>query len=99
MRNFLVLTIGMTLMMISCVTPPDVVQSTVVSCDENAKIVVIRDQDNPGGTLEFSFDDAEVGANPQPGDTVRIAYRRQNDKLKATRIMNISRQKELNTGH
>jgi hypothetical protein len=98
MRNLFAGIIGMALIMVSCATPPEVVQGTVVSCDESAKIITIQDQDKPGSTMEFHFEGAEVGANPQPGDIVRIAYQRKNDNRLATRIMNISRQKDLKTG-
>jgi starvation-inducible outer membrane lipoprotein len=98
MRHLYAGIIGMALIMVSCATPPKVVQGTVVSCNESAKIIAIQDQDKPGSTLEFRFGGAEVGANPQPGDIVRIAYRVQNDTRLATRIMNISRQKDIKTG-
>jgi hypothetical protein len=98
MRNLLALIIGVALITISCAAPPEVIQGTVVSCEEAAKIVSIQDPDTPGSTLEFQFEGAEVGAIPHPGDTVRIAYQPQNGTLKATRIMNISRQKDLKSG-
>ncbi len=98
MRHLLALTISMALVMISCATTPQVAQGTVVSCDEANKVVIIRDQEKPGGMLEFQFEGAEVGASPHPGDIVRIAYQMQDGKLRATRIMNISSQKELKAG-
>jgi hypothetical protein len=91
------LTVGMAFLL-SCATPPKVVQGTVVSSDNSQKIVTIRDEGKPDSTLEFSFEEAEVGAKPQPGDTIRVAYLVQDGKLKATRIMNISRQKDLKGG-
>jgi hypothetical protein len=98
MRNLLVGIMGMALIAVSCAVPPEIVQGTVVRCDEAAKIVVIQDQNKPGSTLEFHFEGAEVGANPQLGDIVRIAYQTQSGTLRATRIMNISRQKDLKSG-
>jgi hypothetical protein len=86
------------LVMVSCVTPPEVVQGTVTSFDEAGKILVIQEQGKPDSSLRFLFDGAEIGANPVPGDTIRVAYRTQDGKLQATRIMNISRQKDLSTG-
>jgi len=91
------LTIGLAFLA-SCAPPPKVVQGTVVSSDNAQKFVSVRDAEKPDSTLEFSFDGAEVGAKPQPGDTVRVAYLIQDGKLKATRIMNISRQKDLKGG-
>ena len=98
MRNLLVQITIIALVMISCATPPEVVQGKVISCDEAGKIVAIQDQNKPDSTLQFLFEGAEVGASPHPGDTIRVAYRTQNGKLRATRIMNISRQKDLKTG-
>jgi hypothetical protein len=89
--------IGMAFL-VSCAPSPTVVQGTVVSSDTAQRIVVIQDQAKPGVTLEFSFEGAEVGAKPNPGDIIRVAYLTQNGKLKATRIMNISRQKDLKGG-
>jgi hypothetical protein len=79
----------------SCATPPDVVQGTVASCGQANRMLAIHDAEKPGTTLEFSLAEADVGADPIPGDTVRIAYYTKGDKLMATRVMNISRQKEL----
>ena len=98
MRYLLVVVIGVTLLMVSCATPPEVAQGTVIRCDEANKALTIHDQDNPGKTLEFLFGDAEIGANPHPGDIVRVAYRKQSGPLKAMRIMNLTRQKELKAG-
>ncbi len=98
MRHLFALAIAMALIVVSCATPPQVAQGTVISCDEVSKVVAIRDQEKPDSTLEFQFEGAEVEASPRPGDIVRVAYQKQNGKLKATRIMNISRQKELKTG-
>ena len=98
MRYLLVLIVGIAFMMDSCATPPQVAQGTVVSWDETNKTVAIGDREKPGSTVEFRFEGAEVGLTPRPGDTIRIAYQTQNGSLKATRIMNISRQKELRTG-
>ena len=98
MRTLLAASLMGMLFLASCATPPKVVQGTVVSCDDAQKTVTIRDSDKPDSTLEFSFVGAEVGANPHAGDIIRIAYRTQNGQLKATRIMNISRQKDLEVG-
>ena len=77
----------------SCATPPGVAQGKVASCDKASRIVAIHDEAQPGTTLVFSIEGADMGADPIPGDTVRIAYYAQGDKLLATRIMKISRQK------
>jgi hypothetical protein len=79
----------------ACGTPPKVVQGTVVSYDGAAMTMVIRDEADPGRTLELSLEEAEIGAVPVPGDKVRIAYNERDGKLRATRVMNITRQAEL----
>jgi hypothetical protein len=85
-------------LMSSCASPPTVIQGEVVRYDGGNQTMAVRDETAPGTTLEFSLEGAEVGAKPNPGDNVRIAYFTKGDKLIATRIMNISQQKELKTG-
>ena len=80
----------------ACSAPPEVVQGTVVSYEGTTGILVISDELAPGSSLELSAKDAEVGAELQAGDVVRVAYNRQGETLKASRIMNITRQTELN---
>jgi len=45
--------------------------------------------------VELSLQDAEVGAEPATGDTVRIAYWTRQGRHVASRVMNISRQDEM----
>jgi len=78
-----------------CIDGPKVVQGTVASYDPAGKVVVVNDETRPGQTMELSLEGAEIGAAPVAGDTVRIAYRDQDGKLRATRVMNISRQAEI----
>jgi hypothetical protein len=83
------------LLLSSCGPAPSVVQGTVVRYDAAAKLVVLRDEIAPHASLELSVDGAEVGAEPAPGDAVRIAYRVVGDRFVATRVMNVTRQDEL----
>ena len=76
----------------SCADPPIVVQGTVVNFDETKLTITIQDELNPDNICEISYEGADMGAKPQPGDTVRIAYREHDGRLTATRIMNISSQ-------
>jgi hypothetical protein len=78
----------------ACGTPPKVVQGIVVSNDPVKKSMVVRDDLNSGSNLEFSLEEAEIGAEAVAGDTVRIAYREHDGKRTATRVMNITRQRE-----
>lgn len=75
-----------------CADPPMVIQGTVINLNETKFTISIQDELNPDNICEISYQSADVGVKPQPGDTVRIAYRDHDGSLLATRIMNISRQ-------
>lgn len=79
----------------TCGPAPSVVQGTVVRYDTVAKVVIVRDELAPHATLELSIGGAEVGADPVPGDTVRVAYYVAGNRLTATRVMNVTSQDEL----
>jgi hypothetical protein len=86
---------GSFLVLSACGSAPNVVQGTVVRYDPSSKIVVIKDETTPQATMELSIADAEVGADPIPGDTVRVAYRIVGDRPVVTRVMNVTRQEEI----
>jgi len=83
------------LLVFSCVDAPLVVQGTVTSYDAASKTLQVRDDLDPSNVRTFSLKGAEVGADPLPGDHVRIAYRDVGGRLMATRVMNLTRQKEI----
>ena len=74
---------------------PTVVQGTVVSYAPASGMVVVKDERPPGAELAFSLEGSDIGAEPRPGDEVRLAYRRQDNGLRALRVMNLTRQSEL----
>jgi len=76
----------------ACTVPPEVVQGTVISYDAAKEVMTISDDSPSGRHLTLSLQNAEIGADPAPGDTVRVAYREQNGELAATRVMNVTRQ-------
>jgi len=85
-----------------CVDPPAVVQGRVVSYDAAGKELVLEDEKVPGSAIAFSVEGAEMGAEPQAGDIVRIAYQASTTGRIAGRVMNLTRQAELSggqTGH
>ena len=84
-----------TLLMSACAPPPEVIQGTVVSYDPSTGVLTVEDELSPGTVSEFSALGAEMGAELQTGDLVRLACYRRGDTLEAIRIMNISRQEEL----
>jgi type IV pilus biogenesis protein CpaD/CtpE len=82
-------------LMAACAPSPKVVQGTVISYDTATKTMVIHDESKPDSTLTFSLQDAEVGADALPGDTVRVSFLDRDGKMAATRVMNITRQEEV----
>jgi len=86
------------LILAACAAPPAVIQGNVISYDSGAHVLSISDETAPEKVQEFSIENADIGADPNPGDVVRVAYYTTNGKFVATRVMNISRQKDLKTG-
>lgn len=87
--------LGIWLAVAACAEPPQVVQGQVVSYQPETKLLVVKDELPPYAEMVFVLDQAELGAEPAAGDLVRVAFRRQADKLSATRVMDLTRQKEL----
>ncbi len=85
---------GVSLLLAACGPAPSVVQGTVVRYDAPGKVVAVRDELPPRATVEISVADAEIGADPVPGDTVRVAFRIVGDRPVAMRVMNLTRQEE-----
>ena len=86
------------IMLAACANPPAVIQGNVVQYDSEAHVLSVSDETAPGKIQAFSTENADIGADPNPGDIVRIAYYSTNGTLFATRVMNISRQKDLTSG-
>ncbi len=78
----------------ACLNAPKVLQGTVASYDPAAQRLVVLTPGPPPGRIEFSVAGAEKGADPLPGDTVRVAYREHQGGQRATRVMNVTRQDE-----
>lgn len=87
--------LGVSLLVVSCGPAPTVVQGTVVRYDATERLLLLRDERAPQATMEISIAGAEVGADPIPGDTVRVAYRLAGNRPVATRVMNLTRQDEI----
>jgi hypothetical protein len=84
-----------TLVIWACSNPPLVVQGTVRSYDPSTKMMVIADEKNPDQELTIALEEADVGAEPQEGDLVRVSYRNQAERHMAIRVMNLTHQEEL----
>lgn len=79
----------------ACGDPPKVVQGIVVKFDPTTQTLVLRDEQQPDQLLTFSVAGADIGADPVEQDEVRLAYREKEGTLVATRVMNLTRQKEV----
>jgi len=86
------------LMMPACGEAPRVIQGTVVSYSPESGALVVKDEIPPHVELSLSVAKAEIGAAPDAGDIVRVAYREQGGAAVAVRVMNLTKQKELVKG-
>ncbi|MBF0529169.1 MAG: hypothetical protein HQK55_07845 [Deltaproteobacteria bacterium] len=69
----------------------NVIQGTCVSYDEEKKILVINDElDKKDKTFDVST--AKVGAKPEKGNTLRVAFKKDGDKLIALKVQNVTKQ-------
>ena len=79
----------------ACAPPAPVLQGPVVSVDRAAKTITVRDETQPAAPpLTFAIGDAEIGAEPKPGDEVRLVYRATAGGNAALRVMNLTQQRE-----
>ncbi len=80
---------------LACSPAAPVVQGQVVSVDTAGKTMVVQDETKPGGEpLTYDISKAEIGAEPVPGDMVRMVYRVEGGRNVALRVMNLTQQKE-----
>ena len=83
------------LLLPACFVAPDVYQGEVVRFDAAAQVVVVKDEKPPHAEASFVVAGSELGADLQPGDEVRLAYVKDGERLRAVRVMNLTRQAEL----
>ncbi len=97
MRRFLgiLVPLALSLSLSSCGQAPEVLQGQVVNHDAATKTLLVKDERAPGGVVTFSLESADLGAEPQVNDRVRIAYRPVGERLVALRVMNLTRQHEI----
>jgi hypothetical protein len=80
---------------LACAPPAPVVQGPVVSVDKVAKTITLQDEKRPGeAPLTYDISKAEIGAQPEVGDIVRLAYRTDAGQNVVLRVMNLTQQKE-----
>lgn len=92
MRYLILLLIGAAVAACAaCGERPLVLQGVVVSYDQTNATVVVKDELAPHAEVAFSLTGTAVGAEPAPGDQVRLAYRESAGAKQAIRMMNLTR--------
>jgi hypothetical protein len=95
MKNVSIVALLALLAVTSCGNAPLVAQGKVIRYEAAARSVVLDNEKAPGQQMLFSLTGADVGAEPEVGDMIRVAYRDEGGKLVALRVMNLSKQAEL----
>jgi hypothetical protein len=80
----------------------EVIQGECMEFNSETKIIKVREYDtnfsqnkygNPTSIeSEFDVSTAKIGANPAPGDIVRIAYKIEGNKKIAIKVMDVTKQ-------
>ena len=84
-----------------CSAPLPVVQGKVVGVSQDGSTLTVQDERAPEAQpMEVSVKGAEIGAPPAVGDEIRFVYRSEGGRNVALRVMNLTRQREMETkGH
>lgn len=104
-RNFLlyIASVAMVLFMAVPVMAADVAHGKTVKYDKDKLVIVIEEYDlniSPqakygkptGKEMTFDLKEALIGKTPDPGDMVRIAYKKSGNENKGVRLMNVTKQ-------
>ena len=104
-RNFLlyIASVAMVLFMAVPVMAADVAHGKTVKYDKDKLVIVIEEYDlniSPqakygkptGKELTVDLKEALIGKTPEPGDMVRIAFKKNGNENKGIRLMNVSKQ-------
>ncbi|MHC4459679.1 MAG: hypothetical protein ACYS0I_21785 [Planctomycetota bacterium] len=85
----------------SCYHPTqEVIQGKCIYYDDKNKIVYIDDDIDDELTSDIEniaiyVNSAQIGAKPFPNDWLRISFKKEEKKLTAFKVMNLTRQKKL----
>ena len=80
---------------LACAPPAPVIQGPVVSVDQAAKTITLQNEQRPGEPpMTFDIGKAEIGAQPEVGDVVRLVYQADAARNVALRVMNLTQQRE-----
>ena len=84
-----------------CSPPLPVVQGKVVGVSQDGATLTVQDERAPEAqSIEVGIKGAEIGAPPMVGDEVRLVYRSEGGRNVALRVMNLTRQREMEAkGH
>jgi hypothetical protein len=75
----------------NCGDAPKVIQGTVSEYQAESHTLVVKNEREPYQDYSFSVDGSDMGEAPAVGDKIRVAYREENGRLKAIRVMNLAR--------
>jgi hypothetical protein len=78
-----------------------VIQGRVAAVEQEGGVVRVQDETKPEAPpVPLDIRRAEIGSAPVVGDEVRIVYRPEGGVNRALRVMNLTRQKEVEkSGH
>ncbi|MEW5763615.1 MAG: hypothetical protein ACOYXN_06425 [Acidobacteriota bacterium] len=84
-----------------CVPPAPVVQGPVTAVEQEGGVIRVQDEVRPEvPPIPLDIRSAEIGSAPVVGDQVRVVYRAEGEVNRALRVMNLTRQKEVEqSGH
>jgi hypothetical protein len=85
----------------ACVPPAPVIQGRVAAVEQEGGVILVLDETKPEAPpVPLDIRRAEIGSAPVAGDEVRIVYRPEGGVNRALRVMNLTRQKEVEkSGH
>ncbi len=101
LRNAASLAFLFLILLWGCVPPAPVVQGKVASVEQEGGVILVQDEARPEAPpISLDIRNAEIGSAPVVGDEVRIVYRTEGGVNRALRVMNLTRQREVEqSGH
>jgi hypothetical protein len=93
--------LALLLLLAACAPPAPVIQGKVTAVEEQGRVILVADELRPEAPpLALDIASAEIGNAPVVGDDVRVVYRTEGGVNRALRVMNLTRQREVDkSGH
>jgi hypothetical protein len=93
--------LALLLLLAACTPPAPVIQGKVTAVEGQGKVILVADELRPEAPpLALDIASAEIGNAPVVGDEVRVVYRTEGGVIRALRVMNLTRQREVDkSGH